>query len=52
MFVNVFYLFFLVDILKTLKCRSSVLCGIHILPDVLSKVLQLPPHVSKLIAND
>ena len=54
-FVNdicfVFSSFFLVIVLKTLKFMSSVLFGTHILPDVLSRVLQLPSHVSKLIAN-
>ena len=40
-----------VNILKTLKFKSSVLFGTHIPLDRSLKVLQLPVHLSKLITN-
>ena len=37
--------------LKTLRFKSFVLFGIHALLDILFTVLQLPTHLSNLIAN-
>ena len=37
--------------LKTLRFKSFVLSGTHVLLDRSLRVLQLPTHVSKLTAN-
>ena len=50
-FANVFDSFIRTIKLKTLKFKSSVLFGAHTLLDMLLRVLQLPTHLSKLIAN-
>ena len=48
-FINVFYSFVLVIILKTLKFTSFVLFEAHVLLDVSSRLLQLSLHLSQLI---
>ena len=49
-FVNIFNSFIPV-MLKTLRFRSYVLFGTHILLDRSLRVLQLPTYLSKLTAN-
>ena len=49
--VNIFAPFILVIKWNTFKFISSVLFGKHILPDRLSRVLQLPVHLSQLTIN-
>ena len=50
-FVENFYLFFLIMILKTCMFKFSVLFRIHSLSDKSLRVLQLPTHVSILTSN-
>ena len=50
-FVNVLDSFIAVIILKTFRFTSYVLSGIHTLLHRSLRVLQLPTHLSKLIAN-
>ena len=50
-FPNIFDSFILAIVLKVLKFTSSVLFGMHIIQDGLSRVLQLPLHLSKLTRN-
>ena len=50
-FVNVFYSFIPVIILKTGRFKSSVLFGMHILLDRSLRVLKLPTGLSKLTAS-
>ena len=49
--VNVFYSFIPVIMLNMLIFKSSVLFGTHTLLDKLLRVLQLPTHLSYLMAN-
>ena len=50
-FSNVFVSFIVVIIFKTIKFTSSVLFKTLILNNELSRVLQLPSHLSKLTAK-
>ena len=50
-FINVFYSFISVIILKTGRFKSSVLFGMHILLDRSLRVLKLPTGLSKLTAS-
>ena len=50
-FVNVFHSFVPVIMLNTLRFKSSVLFGTHILFDKLLLLLQLPTHLANLTAS-
>ena len=50
-FFNVVYSFIPVTMFKTLRFKSSALFGTHAILNRSSGVLQLPTHLSKLIAN-